>query len=90
MPFVLCPMIWQRFTKSFHIRDDARERAHGDGLTVSVDSPEAFEEIIWRHFWPDHYRNDCIEPWESLDDPEFLTFLRNHIKKIIDVLSRQA
>ncbi len=26
MPFVLCPMIWQRFAKQFQVSDEARER----------------------------------------------------------------
>lgn len=83
MPFVLCPMIWQRFTRQFQVSDEARERAHGDGLTVSVDSPEAFEEVVWRHFWPAHYKPDRIVPWDSCDDQEFIAFLTSHLKKVI-------
>ena len=28
------------------------ERAHGDGMTIGYDSHEAFEEVLWRAFWP--------------------------------------
>lgn len=91
MPFVLCPMMWQRFSKNFHVADEARERAHGDGLNVSVDSPEAFEEVVWRQFWRRHYRNERIEVWQRCDNPEFVEFLSTHIRKVIalrsDVLS---
>lgn len=47
MPFILAPLLWQRFSKGS--RDPARrvERAHGDGVQVSCDSPEAFEEVAW-------------------------------------------
>ena len=83
MPFVLCPMIWQRFARRFQVSGEARERAHGDGMTVSMDSPEAFEEVIWKHFWPRHYKADRIEPWETCDEPEFAAFLQSHMKKII-------
>ena len=83
MPFVLCPMIWQRFAKQFQVSDEARERAHGDGLTVSFDSPEAFEEMVWKHFWPRHYKADRVKPWVNCDDKEFVAFLGSHVKKII-------
>ena len=29
-----------------------KERAHGDRIQISNDSPEAVEEILWRHFFP--------------------------------------
>jgi hypothetical protein len=46
-------------------RDDveATERAHGDGLKVSSRSPKAFEEMVWKQFWTEHYRQDHIRPW---------------------------
>jgi hypothetical protein len=83
MPFVLCPMIWQALTKPFQTHEALRERAHGDGLMVASDSPEAFEEMVWRQFWPAHYRDSYIEPWEACDDVEFLDFFRSHVKKIV-------
>ena len=39
MPFVLIPMLWNRFSEGFRRSDMPRERAHGDGMLVSVDSP---------------------------------------------------
>lgn len=83
MPFVLCPMIWQGITGPFRTHEALRERAHGDGLMVASDSPEAFEEIVWKHYWPKHYRQDRIEPWLACDDEEFLEFFRSHLKKIV-------
>ena len=83
LPFVLCPLLWFRLTAPFQTREKPRERAHGDGLLVSVDSPEAFEEMVWRHFWPAHYRSDRIDTWQSCDDPEFMEFMRSHIKRVI-------
>lgn len=83
MPFLLCPMLWQGLVGPFRTSDEERERAHGDGLNVSSDSPEAFEEIIWRQFWPEHYRECEIKPWTKCDDPEFVEFLHDHIRKVI-------
>lgn len=49
MPFVLAPNLWSKL--SFSKRDvDSVERAHGDGIHVSVESPEAFEEVFWMTF----------------------------------------
>ena len=84
MPFVLCPLLWQAFARFFPVDDTTMERAHGDGLQVSTRSPEAFEEMIWKHFWPDHYRGGSIRPWSSPDgNPAFDAFLESHMRKVI-------
>jgi hypothetical protein len=83
MPFVLCPLLWQALTRPFQVNEAARERAHGDGLMVAADSPEAFEEMLWKQFWPEHYKDSHIDEWRTADDPEFLEFLRRHIGKIV-------
>ncbi len=49
MPFVLAPNLWSKI--SFDKRDlEFKERAHGDGIKVSKESPEAFEEVFWKTF----------------------------------------
>jgi hypothetical protein len=84
MPFVLCPLLWNRFSRRFAVQQARHERAHGDGLEVSSESPEAFEEMVWKHFWPDHYRDDHIRPWTASDrNPEFNEFLGAHMRKVI-------
>lgn len=86
MPFLLCPLLWSRLSKPFHKQSIARARAHGDGMNVDFDSPEAFEEILWRAFWSEHYKNDRIQPWlqdEQDVHEEFEPFFRNHIRKLI-------
>ena len=81
MPFVLCPLIWQRLSRSLRaVEPEEMERAHGDGLTISPDSPEAFEEMIWRQFWARHYKNDRIEPWIRCDRPLFVEFFSRHLR----------
>ena len=52
MPFVLAPNLWAKI--SFNKKNlMLKERAHGDGIKVSTDSPEAFEEVFWRTFSDD-------------------------------------
>jgi hypothetical protein len=82
MPFVLCPLLWNRFSSRFRRTGEAQERAHQDGMLVTTDSPEAFEEILWKAFWKRHYEKDRIRPWTE-SDTEFFEFLRRHMRKII-------
>ncbi len=49
MPFVLAPNLWSKI--SFNKKNlELKERAHGDGIKVSSESPEAFEEVFWKTF----------------------------------------
>ena len=90
MPFVLCPLFWDQYTGQFGGEATTRERAHGDGLQVSETSPEAFEEMIWKHFWPEHYEADRIRPWGPDDrNGEFDSFFETHMRKIIAVRQEQ-
>jgi hypothetical protein len=50
MPFVMAPNLWKKISR-YGERDAAlAERAHGDGILVGYDSPEAFEEVFWQTF----------------------------------------
>jgi hypothetical protein len=85
MPFVLVPCLWNRFSTKFRQHAERRERAHGDGVLIDFDSPEALEEVLWKAFWRRHYRPDRIVPWtldEERDADEFQEFFRSHIRKI--------
>jgi len=49
MPFVLAPNIWSKISfKKENV--ELKERAHGDGIKISTESPEAFEEVFWKTF----------------------------------------
>ncbi len=49
MPFVLAPNLWSKI--SFKRGEpELKERAHGDGIKISTESPEAFEEVFWKTF----------------------------------------
>lgn len=86
MPFLLCPLLWDRFSRGFRRAAAPRERAHGDGLQVGYDSLEAFEEVLWRAFWPEKYRPDRILPWDAEERDvagEFAGFFARHMKKLV-------
>jgi len=61
MPFVLCPNSWHQIVSLSSRRNRLQERAHGDGLMVDYDSPEALEEVFWRTFsGTDYIRHNCL------------------------------
>ena len=82
MPFLLTPVLWHKFNKNFQRRATERERIHGDGLRISEDSPEAFEEVLWHKLYPHKYQNKRIGLWKTADS-NFTTFLCDHMKKVI-------
>ena len=92
MPFILAPLLWGKVSRSFRKEGAKRERAHGDGVSVSFDSPEAFEEVIWLAYLRDkiehrHYLSplsvgDCTE--------EFTIAMRATVKKLLLPDDQQA
>jgi hypothetical protein len=84
MPFVLAPLLWARLSADFQRPQALTERAHGDGMQVGYDSPEAFEEILWRTFWQNKYAPDRIALWSADENAdEFLAFFRSHVQGLI-------
>lgn len=84
MPFLLCPLLWERVSRGLRKKSELSERAHADGMLVSSDSPEAFEEALWMAFWPQKYGAGRISAWSRTDrDPEFEKFFKSHIRKLI-------
>jgi hypothetical protein len=45
MPFILAPNFWKKISPNIS-HDKLQERAHGDGVRVSTNSPEAFERFF--------------------------------------------
>jgi hypothetical protein len=53
-------------------------------MKFSYDSPEAFEEVFWRIFWPEKYTDDSILLWDTGDfKEEAHIFFGEHMKKIL-------
>ena len=75
MPFILAPLLWKKLAQPFSKKSTAVERAHGDGMEVSFDSPEAFEEVIWLAYLKDKFvKESKLEPLN----------LKNTTKKFAD------
>ena len=89
MPFLSAPLLWNRLAGG---RTDVatRERAHGDGIRIGLQSPEAFDEVFWMLHWPEKYRQDRIDLWNSGDfKSEARDFFLRHFRKIA-ILRRLA
>ena len=86
MPFVMAPILWSKLSARFRKPQELRERAHGDGMQVGYDSPEAFEEVLWRSFWPGKYGPNRIALWGASDDKaDARDFFALHMKKIVSL-----
>lgn len=89
-PLLFTPYAWHRFLERVpRRREEPAERAHGDGIQVTPKSPEAFEEVLWMAFFSalhDPRQSSVLD--ESVDNPEFETFYRDHVRKLL--MARQG
>ena len=68
MPFVLAPNLWARLGGA-KAAGEPQERAHGDGIAVNAESPEAFDEVFWRvHDGSAYIRKDRLLPHKPDQD----------------------
>lgn len=84
-PLLFTPIWWNRFLNRAP-RDEGppRERAHADRITVTAESPEALEEMLWMSFFPethDPQQPSVLGP--STAAPAFERFYRDHLRKIL-------
>lgn len=85
MPFVLAPLLSGRASLAGARAGRAIERAHGDGMRVSLDSPEAFEEVLWLTYLRDRIVAErTLEPLTSaMVSTEFENAFRATIQKLL-------
>lgn len=84
-PMVHIPWLWNRFVDATATGSATpRERAHGDGIAVTADSPEAFEEVIWSTFFPQAHDPDVVGVLgRNASNPPFERFYRDHLRKLM-------
>lgn len=87
MPFILAPLLWDRLSRSFQKSATSVERAHGDGMEISFDSPEAFEEVIWLSYLRDRIVEESTLSTLTADSvsEEFATAMRETIRKVLAI-----
>jgi len=82
MPFVHAPLLWSRLSSGLRSGDIRKERAHGDGIEVGYDSPEAFEEV----FWLTAGRQDFLRKAGSCPhapDDETISEFRHYVRNVV-------
>lgn len=82
MPFVLMPGLWQRVVKVSLKEGTLQQRAHGDGIFVDYDSPEAFEDVFWRTYAGENYiLDDRLIPHDV--DVELIRRFRLYVDRLL-------
>ncbi len=84
-PGVHLPLAWNRAVGGSRRNPTAAvERLHGDGIEITVESPEALDEPIWMSFFPDAHdpaRSSVMDGAQQ--HPEFERFYRQNLQKIL-------
>jgi hypothetical protein len=83
-PFLFVPYSWNQLQSHLASTDAPIERPHQDRILITKDSPDAFEEPIWMHFFPfvhDARARHVLRA--SHDNPEFNAFYVAHLRKIL-------
>lgn len=83
-PFVFTPSFWEGFQSRFANSGVPVERPHQDRILITKESPEAFEEPIWQHFFPFvHAAESCHVLDRRTQNPAFEDFFATHLRKIV-------
>ena len=87
MPFPTAPIFWERISRPFLLAGESRERAHGDGVSISYDSPEALEEVVWLAYLSKKIiGNHVLNPLTASDiDEEFRLAFRSLIRRLASI-----
>ncbi len=84
-PLLHVPYAWNRFLDRTPRRAAVpAERAHADGIRVTRESPEAFEEVLWMSFFHGLHapgRSAVLDA--ETRHPDFEAFYRDHIRKLL-------
>ncbi|MFN0055446.1 MAG: sulfotransferase [Planctomycetales bacterium] len=83
-PMLMIPCLWSRFLSRFRTRQEAVERPHKDRIKITSESPEAYEEPIWQHFFPHLHAPEAIHRLTGEKrHPGFEGFYTDHLRKIL-------
>ena len=89
-PFLFTPYWWNSLLSVMGKKNaHKKERAHGDGILVNSESPEAMEEMLWMAFFSQLHSERTSELLnENTEQKAFEAFYTSHIKKLL--LARKA
>ena len=83
-PFLFAPCWWSWCNDRFGRVEDPIERPHRDRIEITKESPDAFEEPIWRYFFPSVSDPTATHVLTEEDDDErFDEFFTDHVRKVL-------
>ncbi|MCR9077715.1 MAG: hypothetical protein NXH78_01325 [Hyphomonadaceae bacterium] len=86
MPFAMAPNSFNSTTSSASL--EAKERSHGDGVIVDLDSAEAIDEVFWRvHAGEDYIRKDRLVP--HVPSADHIKLFREYRRLILHKTGKQ-
>ncbi|RJQ70230.1 MAG: sulfotransferase [Desulfobacteraceae bacterium] len=90
-PLLFTPYMWNRYLeRTPQDNTRVRERTHRDGIFITPESPEAFEEVLWTAFFSDlHDPAQSAILDEETQNQAFENFYRDHIRKLLLVRGRR-
>jgi hypothetical protein len=82
-PLVFTPYWWRRATANPRPQPP-RERPHRDGMMITLDSPDAVEEMLWMAFFPRCHDPSASNLLRAEDShPAFESFYHAHHRKLL-------
>jgi hypothetical protein len=83
-PLLYTPYMWNRYLERIPQDYTPKERSHRDGIFITPESPEAFEEILWMAYFPDQHNPQRTAVLDGqTENPAFEKFYRDHIRKLL-------
>ncbi|MGH8516932.1 MAG: sulfotransferase family protein [Panacagrimonas sp.] len=84
-PLLFAPLFWNRLQDRLaRMPEMARERAHRDGILITRESADAFEEPLWQAFFENaHDPRRCHVLGGETRNPGFEAFFTAHLRKIL-------
>lgn len=83
LPFYRTPIFWSYVHNLFYLGQKKRQRLHGDNLKIDINSPDSFEELIWKNHLEDYELKGYWQKIEHDQSSELSKNLDIFIKKII-------
>jgi hypothetical protein len=83
-PFLFAPVAWNRLQDRMGKGGPPVERPHRDRIRITRDSPEAFEEPIWTHFFSAIHDPGAVHRLTAANRrARFDAFFRQHLRKVL-------
>ena len=84
LPFYKIPIIWNKMNMAYYGKVKPSPRIHGDNLDVGLNSPDAFEELIWKEHINEYLNYGfCMYLNENYNNTKLQEVLKKNIQKVL-------